>query len=92
VNVALCTGSPASSRFLTQSIKVSPLSLELRHFLECVFRHTQPSVSGQDGLAELDTAIRIRDQAVCSAAALEGAAPPPCPSPGPPEARIRSKH
>ena len=42
-----------------------PLSLEQRHFIECVLRHTQPAVSGQDGLAALDTAIRIRDQAIC---------------------------
>jgi len=42
-----------------------PLALEQRHFLECVVRHTQPAVTGQDGLAALDTAIRIRDQANC---------------------------
>ncbi len=42
-----------------------PLSLEQRHFIECVLAHTQPAVSGQDGLAALDTAIRIRDQASC---------------------------
>lgn len=40
-----------------------PLFLEQRHFLECVREHTQPAVSGQDGLAALDIAIRIRDQA-----------------------------
>jgi predicted dehydrogenase len=42
-----------------------PVSLEQRHFIECVRGHTQPAVSGQDGLAALDTAIRIRDQASC---------------------------
>ena len=42
-----------------------PLALEQRHFLECVVRHIQPAVSGQDGLVALDTAIRIRDQANC---------------------------
>ncbi len=42
-----------------------PLALEQRHFLECVVGHTQPAVSGQDGLAALDIAIRIRDQANC---------------------------
>lgn len=40
-----------------------PLFLEQRHFLKCVLEHTQPAVSGQDGLIALDTAIRIRDQA-----------------------------
>jgi UDP-N-acetylglucosamine 3-dehydrogenase len=40
-----------------------PLLLEQQHFLKCVLEHTQPAVSGQDGLAALDTAIRIRDQA-----------------------------
>jgi hypothetical protein len=34
-----------------------PLLLEQRHFLECVLAHTQPTVSGRDGLAALDTAI-----------------------------------
>jgi predicted dehydrogenase len=42
-----------------------PVALEQRHFVECVLAHTQPVVSGQDGLAALDTAIRIRDQASC---------------------------
>jgi UDP-N-acetylglucosamine 3-dehydrogenase len=42
-----------------------PLVLEQRHFLDCVLAHTQPAVSGRDGLAALDTAIRIRDQATC---------------------------
>jgi len=40
-----------------------PLFLEQRHFLKCVLEHTQPAVSGQDGLIALATAIRIRDQA-----------------------------
>lgn len=42
-----------------------PLALEQRHFVNCVLHRTQPSVSGADGLAALDTAIRIRDQAIC---------------------------
>lgn len=42
-----------------------PLSLEQQHFLKCVLEHSQPAVSGQDGLTALDTAIRIRDQASC---------------------------
>jgi predicted dehydrogenase len=42
-----------------------PLLLELRHFLECVLERRQPAVTGQDGLAALDTAIRIRNQASC---------------------------
>jgi UDP-N-acetylglucosamine 3-dehydrogenase len=42
-----------------------PVSLEQRHFVECVLAHTQPAVSGQDGLAALATAIRIRDQSSC---------------------------
>ena len=42
-----------------------PLLLEQRHFLECVLGRTQPAVSGQDGLAALQTAIRVRDQASC---------------------------
>lgn len=42
-----------------------PLSLEQRHFVECVQERTPPAVSGQDGLTALDTAIRIRDQAIC---------------------------
>ena len=40
-----------------------PLALEQRHFIECVLGRTPPSVSGETGLAALDTAIRIRDQA-----------------------------
>ena len=44
-----------------------PLALEQRHFIECVLNRTKPAVSGEDGLAALDTAIRIRDQAVCLA-------------------------
>lgn len=42
-----------------------PVALEQRHFVECVLAHTQPAVGGQEGLAALDTAIRIRDQASC---------------------------
>lgn len=42
-----------------------PVFLEQRHFVECVLAHTQPAVSGQDGLAALETAIRIRDKASC---------------------------
>jgi predicted dehydrogenase len=42
-----------------------PVALEQRHFVECVLAHTQPAVSGQEGLAALATAIRVRDQASC---------------------------
>jgi UDP-N-acetylglucosamine 3-dehydrogenase len=42
-----------------------PLFLEQRHFLKCVLERAQPEVSGQDGLAALETAIRVRDQASC---------------------------
>jgi predicted dehydrogenase len=44
-----------------------PLALEQRHFIECVLSRAKPVVSGEDGLAALDTALRIRDQAVCLA-------------------------
>jgi predicted dehydrogenase len=44
-----------------------PLALEQRHFIECVLNRTTPAVTGADGLAALDTALRIRDQAVCIA-------------------------
>ena len=40
-----------------------PLALEQRHFIECVQQRTQPAVTGADGIAALDTAIRIRDEA-----------------------------
>jgi predicted dehydrogenase len=40
-----------------------PLALEQRHFIECIQQRTQPAVSGADGIAALDTAIRIRDEA-----------------------------
>jgi predicted dehydrogenase len=42
-----------------------PVALEQRHFIECVLTHSQPAVTGRDGLTALDTAIRIRDQADC---------------------------
>lgn len=42
-----------------------PLALEQRHFIECVLSRTQPAVSGRDGLAALEGAIRIRDEAIC---------------------------
>jgi predicted dehydrogenase len=42
-----------------------PLVLEQRHFIDCVLSRSQPVVSGSDGLAALDTAIRIRDEAIC---------------------------
>ena len=42
-----------------------PLFLEQWHFVKCVLDHTQPAVSGRDGLNALETAIRIRDQANC---------------------------
>ncbi len=38
-----------------------PLFLEQRHFVESVQNHTQPVVSGADGLAALELAIRIRN-------------------------------
>ena len=44
-----------------------PLALEQRHFVECVAQRTQPAVTGEDGLAALGTAIRIRDEAVSMA-------------------------
>jgi len=44
-----------------------PLALEQRHFIDCVLNRTKPAVSGEDGVAALDTALRIRDQAVCLA-------------------------
>ena len=41
-----------------------PLALEQRHFVECVLQRTQPTVSGEDGIAALSAAIRIRDEAI----------------------------
>jgi UDP-N-acetylglucosamine 3-dehydrogenase len=46
-----------------------PLALEQKHFVECVLERTRPAVGGEEGLAALDTAIRIRDQAVSVAGA-----------------------
>lgn len=42
-----------------------PLLLEQRHFVECVASRTQPTVGGPEGLAALETALRIRDEARC---------------------------
>jgi predicted dehydrogenase len=41
-----------------------PLLLEQQHFIECVRGRTQPVVGGEEGLAALATALRIRDEAV----------------------------
>jgi UDP-N-acetylglucosamine 3-dehydrogenase len=41
-----------------------PLALELRHFIDCVLSHSQPVVSGHAGLAALETALRIRSEAI----------------------------
>jgi predicted dehydrogenase len=43
-----------------------PLALEQHHFVECVITRAKPAVTGWDGLAALETAIRIRDEAVCA--------------------------
>jgi predicted dehydrogenase len=42
-----------------------PLLLELRHFIDCVLTRTQPAVSGEEGLVALESALRIRDEAIC---------------------------
>lgn len=42
-----------------------PLAIEQRHFVDCVLNRSQPIVTGREGLAALDTAIRIRDEAIC---------------------------
>jgi len=49
-----------------------PLALEQKHFVECILERTLPVVGGEEGLAALDTAIRIRDEAV-SVSITEGA-------------------
>jgi UDP-N-acetylglucosamine 3-dehydrogenase len=41
-----------------------PLLLEQRHFIDCVVTRIQPVVGGQEGLAALETALRIRDEAM----------------------------
>jgi UDP-N-acetylglucosamine 3-dehydrogenase len=41
-----------------------PLALELRHFIDCVLSRSQPVVDGHDGLAALETALRIRSKAL----------------------------
>lgn len=41
-----------------------PLALEQRHFVDCVLSRSQPIVSGHDGLTTLETALRIRNEAV----------------------------
>jgi predicted dehydrogenase len=46
-----------------------PLALEQRHFVDCVLTRNRPVVSGDDGLAALDVALRIRDEAICVGAA-----------------------
>ena len=42
-----------------------PLLLEQKHFIECVLNRTKPRVGGEEGLAALTTALRIRDEAMC---------------------------
>lgn len=42
-----------------------PLAIEQRHFVDCVLTRSQPIVAGREGLAALNTAIRIRDEAIC---------------------------
>ena len=42
-----------------------PLLLEQKHFIDCVLNRTKPMVSGEEGLAALVTALRIREEAVC---------------------------
>jgi UDP-N-acetylglucosamine 3-dehydrogenase len=42
-----------------------PLLLEQKHFIDCVLNRTQPMVGGEEGLAALATALRIRDEAMC---------------------------
>jgi UDP-N-acetylglucosamine 3-dehydrogenase len=41
-----------------------PLALEQRHFVDCVRRRVPPPVTGEDGLAALELALRIRNAAV----------------------------
>jgi predicted dehydrogenase len=41
-----------------------PLALELKHFVDCVLGRSQPVVGGHDGLVALETALRIRSEAV----------------------------
>jgi predicted dehydrogenase len=49
-----------------------PLALEQRHFVECVRYRRPPLVSGEDGLAALELAIRVRDLALASAVGAGG--------------------
>ena len=42
-----------------------PLLLEQKHFIDCVLNRTKPIVGGEEGLAALVTALRIREEAVC---------------------------
>jgi predicted dehydrogenase len=39
-----------------------PLALEIRHFLECVRTRSTPKISGPDGVAALDLALKVRMQ------------------------------
>ena len=41
-----------------------PLALELRHFIHCTLNHSQPVVDGHAGLTALETALRIRSEAI----------------------------
>lgn len=44
-----------------------PLLLEQKHFIDCVLNRTKPMVGGEEGLAALVTALRIREEATCLA-------------------------
>src|SRR4051812_1910120 len=39
-----------------------PLALELKHFLDCVRTRATPKISGSDGVAALDLALKVRTQ------------------------------
>jgi predicted dehydrogenase len=41
-----------------------PLAMEQRHFLDCVRNRTVPRVTGEDGLAALKLALRIRNESM----------------------------
>jgi predicted dehydrogenase len=41
-----------------------PLALELEHFVRCVTTRSAPSVSGEQGIAALELALQVREQAV----------------------------
>jgi predicted dehydrogenase len=39
-----------------------PLALEIKHFLDCVRTRSTPKISGSDGVAALDLALKVRTQ------------------------------